>query len=92
MSDLTAAAYPSLGGDAARLALLDFCERIQTKASRALIRTFTIPIRSGQAWKVPAGHTCRITTAEGPQVGTLFKQVLVLESTYAGRQILVMFQ
>lgn len=39
--------------------------------SRVLTEEFTIPIRSGQAWKVPAGHVCRLLTVDGPQVGDL---------------------
>ncbi|MFP3567043.1 urea carboxylase-associated family protein [Paraburkholderia sp. SIMBA_030] len=35
---------------------------------RKLIESFTVPIRSGQAWTVPAGHVFRIVTLEGPQV------------------------
>ncbi|WP_067479986.1 urea carboxylase-associated family protein [Nocardia amamiensis] len=37
--------------------------------ARELVERFSIPIRSGQAWEVPAGHVCRIVTVEGPQVG-----------------------
>ncbi|MGY5134414.1 urea carboxylase-associated family protein [Streptomyces nigrescens] len=36
---------------------------------RRLVDRFTIPIRSGRAWEVPAGHLCRIVTVDGPQVG-----------------------
>ncbi len=39
--------------------------------SRTLVDSFDIPIRSGKAWKVPAGHVCRILTVDGPQVGDL---------------------
>lgn len=39
--------------------------------SRTLVDSFVIPIRSGRAWKVPAGHACRILTVDGPQVGDL---------------------
>jgi uncharacterized protein YcgI (DUF1989 family) len=39
--------------------------------SRILVDSFTIPIRSGKAWKVPAGHACRLLTVGGPQVGDL---------------------
>ncbi|KAI9879873.1 MAG: hypothetical protein M1830_006725 [Pleopsidium flavum] len=42
-----------------------------TPHARALTTSFTIPIRSGRAWPVPAGHICRITTPHGPQVGDL---------------------
>lgn len=39
------------------------------KAPRELIEEFTLPIRSGKAWKAPAGSIVRISTPEGPQVG-----------------------
>lgn len=45
--------------------------RISSTAAREQISSFTIPIRSGHAWKVPAGQICRISTPEGPQVGDL---------------------
>lgn len=41
------------------------------QAPRALIDQFTIPIRSGKAWKAPAGSIVRISTPDGPQVGDL---------------------
>lgn len=40
-------------------------------APRELVESFVIPIRSGAAWEVPAGHLCRILTVDGPQVGDL---------------------
>ena len=50
----------------------DFYSRIgDDTQSREVIDEFTIPIRSGQAWDVPAGHVCRISTVDGPQVGDL---------------------
>ena len=39
------------------------------QAPRRLIEEFLLPIRSGRAWKVPAGCIVRISTPEGPQVG-----------------------
>lgn len=42
------------------------------KAPRALVQDFIIPIRSGRAWKAPAGSIIRISTPEGPQVGESF--------------------
>lgn len=39
--------------------------------ARELVETFEIPIRSGRAWTVPAGHVCRLYTVDGPQVGDL---------------------
>ncbi|WP_169251352.1 urea carboxylase-associated family protein [Brevibacterium sp. 'Marine'] len=50
----------------------DFYSQIgEDTQSREIIDEFTIPIRSGQAWDVPAGHVCRISTVDGPQVGDL---------------------
>ncbi len=43
----------------------------EAAGARALAQKFTIPIRTGRAWEVPAGHVCRITAIEGPQVGDL---------------------
>ncbi|KAI8282846.1 hypothetical protein K4K60_003195 [Colletotrichum sp. SAR11_57] len=40
------------------------------KAPRVLVEEFTLPIRSGKAWKAPAGSIVRISTPEGPQVGS----------------------
>lgn len=39
------------------------------KAPRVLLEEFVLPIRSGRAWKAPAGSIVRISTPEGPQVG-----------------------
>ena len=39
-------------------------------APRVLVEEFTLPIRSGRAWEVPAGCIAQISTPEGPQVGT----------------------
>ncbi|KAK1990428.1 hypothetical protein LX36DRAFT_647867 [Colletotrichum falcatum] len=41
------------------------------QAPRVLLEEFTLPIRSGRAWKAPAGSIVRISTPEGPQVGDL---------------------
>ena len=46
------------------------------QAPRKLIEEFVLPIRSGRAWKAPAGSIVRISTPEGPQVGTLRYTVL----------------
>lgn len=40
-------------------------------AARLPRESFTIRPCSGQAWVVPAGHICRLTTPKGPQVGDL---------------------
>lgn len=39
------------------------------EAPRELIEEFLLPIRSGRAWKAPAGSIVKISTPEGPQVG-----------------------
>ena len=38
---------------------------------RTLVDKLVVPIRSGRAWHVPAGHVFRIVTIDGPQVGDL---------------------
>ncbi len=48
-----------------------FYQGIAEAPGRTLVEQFTIPIRSGRAWTVPAGHVFRITTPQGPQVGDL---------------------
>ncbi|KAK0644670.1 hypothetical protein B0T16DRAFT_332498 [Cercophora newfieldiana] len=42
-----------------------------SQAPRVLSQEFTLPIRSGRAWKAPAGSIIRISTPEGAQVGDL---------------------
>jgi uncharacterized protein YcgI (DUF1989 family) len=65
---LTDAAYKGSALDVDK----DFYGNIaRTTESRTLVDSFVIPIRSGKAWKVPAGHVCRILTVDGPQVGDL---------------------
>jgi uncharacterized protein YcgI (DUF1989 family) len=50
----------------------DLYRRIaESSESRRLVHSYTIPPRSGYAWKVPAGCVLRLTTPEGPQVGDL---------------------
>lgn len=48
------------------------------KAPRALLEAFVLPIRSGRAWKAPAGSIVRISTPEGPQVGE-YAQLIGIE-------------
>lgn len=65
------AAYQSTAGSALAVDR-EFYRRVaQDTAGRRLVESFIIPIRSGRAWKVPAGHVFRIVTVEGPQVGDL---------------------
>lgn len=35
---------------------------------RTPVEEFVIPVRSGRAWELPAGHVCRFSIVEGPQV------------------------
>lgn len=44
---------------------------------RVLLEEFTLPIRSGRAWKVSAGSIVKISTPEGPQVGESAQTILV---------------
>lgn len=64
----TQAAYQALPGgplDVDRA----FYDSLAEERGRTLEDEFLIPVRSGRAWEVPAGHLCRILTVEGPQVG-----------------------
>lgn len=67
---MTNAAYPTVAGGP-----LDpdrgFYDRIANYTDRALVHSQEIPIRSGRAWTIAAGHVCRISTMSGPQVGDL---------------------
>lgn len=66
----TAAAYQATAGS-----FLDLDRALYSKihedSRHELVDSFILPIRSGRAWKVPAGYLCRITIPEGPQVGDL---------------------
>jgi uncharacterized protein len=44
---------------------------VEERDARTLIEGIRIPIRTGKAWKVPAGCVFRIVAIEGPQVGDL---------------------
>ncbi len=66
-----AAAYQSGPGGALDVDR-DFYGKLgQATHSRELVDSLVLPIRSGRAWEVPAGHLCRIVAIEGPQVGDL---------------------
>ncbi|MGP9616212.1 urea carboxylase-associated family protein [Arthrobacter sp. AOP36-A1-22] len=65
---LTEAAYQGRALEVDR----EFYGRIGEQAEqRTVVRELTVQIRSGEAWEVPAGHVCRISSVEGPQVGDL---------------------
>lgn len=47
----------------------EFYGRLATHTkSRTPLERFVVPIRSGRAWYVQAGHLCRIVVIDGPQV------------------------
>lgn len=66
----TAAAYQA-SEDSALAVDTNFYQTIADSSHREMVESFIIPIRSGRAWKVPAGHVFRILTNDGPQVGDL---------------------
>lgn len=49
----------------------EFYRRVAEAPGRELVQEFVVPLRSGRAWELPAGHVCRIVAIEGPQVGDL---------------------
>ncbi|EIO9964821.1 urea carboxylase-associated family protein, partial [Listeria monocytogenes] len=63
------AAYQSTQGSALQVDQAFYDRLREDKDARTLIEQFEIPIRTGRAWKVPAGHLFRVTTPHGPQVG-----------------------
>lgn len=67
----TQAAYRATAGGALDVNRELYGRLGQRVADRELVEGFTVPIRSGRAWTVPAGHVCRIVAPEGPQVGDL---------------------
>ena len=70
MKDHPAAYQASQGGTLALDAA--FYDRIAAEtAGRSLVEQFTIPIRTGRTWRVPAGRVFRIVVVEGPKLGKL---------------------
>lgn len=65
------AAYQSGEGSALSVDTAFYGRLAEHVEDRELVERFVLPIRSGRAWEVPAGHLCRISTPEGPQVGDL---------------------
>lgn len=63
-----------------------FYQRIRdTPDGRTLIEQFEVPIRTGRAWHVPAGHVFRVTTPVGPQVGILTSGMPTIRVSAYGR-------
>ncbi|MFF4866161.1 urea carboxylase-associated family protein [Streptomyces sp. NPDC001231] len=67
----TAAAYQATKGGPLDVDRAFYDRVSRTEGGRELVDSFVIPIRSGRAWEVPAGHLCRLVTVDGPQVGDL---------------------
>jgi len=65
------AAYQSTQGSALDVDQAFYQRIADSKDDRTLLESIVVPIRSGRAWSVPAGHVFRIVTIEGPQVADL---------------------
>lgn len=64
-------AYQASEGSALEVDRAFYRALVADPAQRTLIARHLVPVRSGFAWKVPAGHIWRICTVDGPQVGDL---------------------
>ncbi len=62
------AAYQNSQGSILNPDLSFYSSIAQHQDARQRIESHVVPIRSGFAWTVPAGHVFRIVTLEGPQV------------------------
>src|SRR5690625_3635063 len=65
------AAYQATKGSALEVDKAFYQRIVDATQKRCKVDEFVVPIRSGRAWEVPAGHVCRIVTIEGPQVADL---------------------
>ena len=65
------AAYQATEGSALSIDTDLYAAIAASKDRRTLVESIVVPIRSGRAWTVPAGHVFRIVTLEGPQVADL---------------------
>ncbi|MGA7812156.1 urea carboxylase-associated family protein [Caballeronia sp.] len=65
------AAYQATQGSALDVDRAFYTRIASAHETRTLVDSTVVPIRSGYAWKVPAGHVFRIVTIEGPQVADL---------------------
>ena len=63
------AAYRAGKGSTLELNTTFYNQLKEGQAKRTLVERVHIPLRSGKAWKVPAGHVFRVLVPEGPQVG-----------------------
>lgn len=65
------AAYQATEGSALSVDERFYGAIAASKDRRAPVESIVVPIRSGRAWTVPAGHVFRIVAIEGPQVADL---------------------
>jgi len=65
------AAYQATEGSALAVDRTFYARIASGSDARSLVETIEVPIRSGRAWTVPAGHVFRIVAPVGPQVGDL---------------------
>lgn len=71
MTKFYPAAYQASEGSALSVNR-EFYQRIADATDqRTLVQSIEVPIRTGQAWTVPAGHVFRIVATDGAQVGDL---------------------
>lgn len=63
------AAYQASNGSVLDTDTAFYRRLVADAGRRTKIDQFEVPVRSGRAWAVPAGHIFRITTTRGPQVG-----------------------
>src|SRR5690554_6901123 len=68
MSDVPAA-YQATKGSVLDVDTAFYDSLTEAENKRELVATKTVPLRSGLAWEVPAGHVFRIKVIEGSQVG-----------------------
>ncbi|WP_232660560.1 urea carboxylase-associated family protein [Pseudonocardia sp. TRM90224] len=66
-----ASAYRATAGSPLDVDRAFYSRLADSHEEHVLVERFEIPIRSGRAWTVPAGHLFRLVTVEGPQVGDL---------------------
>lgn len=68
LSDGPLPAYAADDGGALRADPVLYGPIGQETGRRELVERLLIPVRCGRAWEVPAGHVCRLSIVEGPQV------------------------
>ena len=65
------AAYRAVAGSVLEPDTKFYSKLAASEGERKLVESFVVPVRSGRAWKLPAGQIFRITTPDGPQVDDL---------------------